>query len=139
MDDQLERVARAMYESHFFVVKDAGLIMWDVTPYATKVSYRRMAQAAIEAMQGWQSIENAPYNTPVLGIILMIPDSDQLKGIRSGWLKLPNALPFVCKRMSEDEEYNEYWCQLDCYGEIIDVDDFAPTHFMPFPSPPKKG
>lgn len=125
-DDQIERVAIAIGEA---------LAGKDLTDEALIDA----AEDAIKAMQGQQGIENAPYNTPVLGIVLMIPDSDQLKGIRSGWLKLPNALPFVCKRMPEDEEYNEYWCQLDCYGEIIDADDFAPTHFMALPSLPKKG
>lgn len=76
----------------------------------------------------WKPTETAPYNTPILGIILMEPNAEQLKGTRAGWLKLPNQLPFVCERTPEDKEYPEGWCLLDSYAESTDDDAATPTH-----------
>lgn len=85
----------------------------------------------------WGDIESAPYNEPILCIIVMQSSEEQLKGINQGWLRLPNALPFIGERIPEDDEYPECWRTLDAYGKETDEDHAAPTHWMPLPQPPK--
>jgi hypothetical protein len=72
--------------------------------------------------EGWQPIETAPEETPVLVLRSSGPDIGELRWERPGYED--SFLAF------------KYWAHPQDYW--IDEDDISVTHWMPFPTPPKE-
>ncbi len=94
-DDQTERVARAVFERHYF----PSPLSWDGQSEETREHWFNLARAAIAVMPGWRDIESAPsrdgtwvlVHSPKIGIEMRLADGDWWRkyGGPTKWMHLP--------------------------------------------------
>lgn len=77
----------------------------------------------------WQTIDNCPPETEVFGFCAY--EDTMICGVSD-----PNKMPFVCMLVPSDGEYDTHWVSFDAYGDILDGDCHAPTHWMPIETLP---
>lgn len=120
MDDQTERVARAICRSHHEKIRPesseesldkAADLFWHL--------HLKEAQNAIEAMQGWRPIEEAEADTDYL-----VTDGEDT---------------WVARKYASSKNYWSAHTMPSHGCGCCGGDDPIPTHFMPLPNPPKKG
>jgi hypothetical protein len=138
--DEIERVARAIYESREFHGDDPNKRPWTINGNSLmQDSARTLASAALEAMDGWVPINEIPDEILKNGTRVLLS--------KCGWTTdtsgLPEGSPKFAKRMFEKgapRVFSLWWASSGYYhkGRWTDgIDNLVPpTHWMPLPSLP---